>query len=1209
MAGSAIERPDSVIHPAKSINETRRLLQALAVFSTATTSAAGLDELGPALRPILEGALGAERYGFCLSEASGQHYCFTSDGLESPICGENALLAATLRPEGSTAEVIVLPNDHRWGCAPGQSPIFAPIVVNGATIGHLWACAADDVVADPSTADLLRTLTAQLALVLIRPARLVPRLGPVLAALRTLCTRTLDIEQVMWGITEILTKRFGVPSSIALLDGDHLIQRAWRHPDPVRQEDFGEELRNWILSRDEPLLTDLLQTHGPRYLDAQTLAALPITCDEGSVACPSQGLTAMPLFARDRAVGILLVWERAPQQQPAIPAAVLGQVGRYAGQAVERALEFERESRQRRRAEILVGILRSLLAREPLDHLLAKTVRGVVEATSAAAAAIFLYDADLPVVARTFVHTEDPDLHEVLITAAELPIPDCPAEQQMITTRQPISLGPQDRWSYDTNISPQYPYRLVVPIMNADQVFGAFYLYRSRREPFPHDEVRMAEEIATEAAIAIEQTRLVRSSERQDAILAVVHDLARRLNRAPTLQAIAEIAAEACATALASGMAALHLADASSQRLTLAAAIGLPQAYRQEIEQVAIGSYPSGTAAAERELVVIADTARATDWHGIQQLAQTHPQLRAIWALPLISEQDELLGTVTLFYPEPRAASESDVTLFRVLAHQIAVALERTILADRTRELYRASVASLAAAVDAKDPFTHNHSWRVAAMSRKLAESLGLPPSEVDMIELAGLLHDVGKIGIPDRVLQKPDGLDSDEWAMMRRHPDLGARILADNPALQPVVPIIRHHHERYDGQGYPDGLRGEEIPLGAAIVALADAVETMLSDRPYRRARSLAETIREVKACRGTHFMPCVVDALLDLLQAGEITPILQDTPPVEAFSVPQPVGPESRALGLLQRINGVVTTAGDIGGYLRRINAILEAEFPQSVCNILLREPERGDLYAELDPPDSTVYIQEEGRGIIGWVAQHGVTQNVPDTDADPRYLPPPTGQRMRSELAVPLLVDGYCIGVLNLESPRQAAFSHTDQQVVEMIATYVAQAIQVAMLHQHLRRNTERDPATGLLNERAFQERLEDQIDHAKETGVEFSIALLDADGLRYVNDVAGRAAGDAALRRIAAILASWVRPSDTVARSGDDEFALIIPQVTSWTLQTRLEQIEEVLADAAKTDIVPTVSWGIASFPDDGVSAADLITHAKAALAAAKRQREL
>ena len=180
----------------------------------------------------------------------------------------------------------------------------------------------------------------------------------------------------------------------------------------------------------------------------------------------------------------------------------------------------------------------------------------------------------------------------------------------------------------------------------------------------------------------------------------------------------------------------------------------------------------------------------------------------------------------------------------------------------------------LLAVVEEQRPDLHQHSTGVSDLSRAVAVSLGLPAKEVDLVVLAAELHDIGKVAIPDSVLGKPGPLDEQEWQLMRTHPLVGERLLVSVPTLLPVARIVRSSHERWDGGGYPDGLAGEAIPLAARIVAAADALDAMVSDRPYCTARTLDEAVAELRLHAGTQFDPAVVAALVDLLTSEDAVP-----------------------------------------------------------------------------------------------------------------------------------------------------------------------------------------------------------------------------------------------------------------------------------------------------------------------------------------------
>ena len=178
------------------------------------------------------------------------------------------------------------------------------------------------------------------------------------------------------------------------------------------------------------------------------------------------------------------------------------------------------------------------------------------------------------------------------------------------------------------------------------------------------------------------------------------------------------------------------------------------------------------------------------------------------------------------------------------------------------RPTQRVAIESLNATVDAKDPYTAGHSARVQRIALAVAQELGIAREKLDAVRFGGLFHDIGKIAVPDSILTKPGALSEDEYAVVKRHPADGAEIVSHFSRLHETVPLIRHHHERWDGKGYPDNLVGDEIPAEACVVGLADAWDAMTTDRPYRRALTVDEAAAEVRRCRGTQFAPQVVDA-----------------------------------------------------------------------------------------------------------------------------------------------------------------------------------------------------------------------------------------------------------------------------------------------------------------------------------------------------------
>jgi HD-GYP domain-containing protein (c-di-GMP phosphodiesterase class II) len=200
------------------------------------------------------------------------------------------------------------------------------------------------------------------------------------------------------------------------------------------------------------------------------------------------------------------------------------------------------------------------------------------------------------------------------------------------------------------------------------------------------------------------------------------------------------------------------------------------------------------------------------------------------------------------------------------------------------RDLFYGSVSALSQAIDAKDGFTRGHADRVSRIAGAIAREIGLPERQIEQIELAAMLHDIGKIGVEDRILMKPSRLDPEETQAMRRHSQYGASILEPSASLRPLVPMVLHHHESYDGSGYPDGLKAEAIPLGSRVIIVADAYEAMTSDRIYRKAMGHERAMEQLQKYKGVQFDPRMVRAIDQLLQKrGPGAFEVSDLPPIE--------------------------------------------------------------------------------------------------------------------------------------------------------------------------------------------------------------------------------------------------------------------------------------------------------------------------------------
>jgi putative nucleotidyltransferase with HDIG domain len=232
-------------------------------------------------------------------------------------------------------------------------------------------------------------------------------------------------------------------------------------------------------------------------------------------------------------------------------------------------------------------------------------------------------------------------------------------------------------------------------------------------------------------------------------------------------------------------------------------------------------------------------------------------------AVPL-QRGDQVMGCIYVLDKKQGDFDSVDSKLLNSIANESAIYLENAVLFEDVHGLMMGLLHSLTSAVDAKDAYTCGHSERVAVLSKLLASEYGLDEYQVERIYMAGLLHDVGKIGVPEGVLRKPGRLTVEEFEQMKRHPAIGARILQDVKQIQDIIPGVLHHHERFDGRGYPDGLSGQNIPLMGRIICLADCFDAMTSTRTYRRAMPLEVTLADIRRCSGTQFDPALTEAFL---------------------------------------------------------------------------------------------------------------------------------------------------------------------------------------------------------------------------------------------------------------------------------------------------------------------------------------------------------
>jgi HAMP domain-containing protein len=318
-------------------------------------------------------------------------------------------------------------------------------------------------------------------------------------------------------------------------------------------------------------------------------------------------------------------------------------------------------------------------------------------------------------------------------------------------------------------------------------------------------------------------------------------------------------------TGLEAGAIFLPSPDGSEYRLR--AGIGLDGRLRDAV--IPAGSGAVGRVAARGQTLTTSEPAAPA-----MAECATAPEECLSWALHVpMTASGKNRGVMTIGMRTGRGqVAADDLQMIGTLSAQVAVAIENSELKDRMERSYVETVSALAAAVEARDKYTRGHSRRVTEYSVGIARVMGLPEALVRDLESAALLHDIGKIGIPDHVLHSPGAPPPAESSFIHGHPIGGENILKPVGSLSRLCPVVRHHHERFDGTGYPDRLRGEAIPLAARILAVADAYDAMTSGRPYQPTRTREEALAELGRCRGTQFDPSCVEALCALLGAGHL-------------------------------------------------------------------------------------------------------------------------------------------------------------------------------------------------------------------------------------------------------------------------------------------------------------------------------------------------
>jgi putative nucleotidyltransferase with HDIG domain len=511
--------------------------------------------------------------------------------------------------------------------------------------------------------------------------------------------------------------------------------------------------------------------------------------------------------------------------------------------------------------------------------------------------------------------------------------------------------------------------------------------------------------------------------------------------------------------------------------------------------------------------------------------------------------------------------------------------------------LYLSTIETLAMAIDAKDQITHGHIRRVQHYAVGLAGRMGITETiQLKAIEAASLLHDMGKLAVPEYILNKPGKLTPAEFEKMKLHASVGADILSAIDFPYPVVPIVRHHHENWDGTGYPDGIGGSDIPIGARILSVVDCFDALTSDRPYRPRLSDADAIKILQDRRGSMYDPLVVDTFLATYSELAPTADHDRLPPATTtnneLSSPDTAAPSPHALDdiassaeemvvLFDLVRGLaaVTSAADltelVAHHVRRI-------VPASSCVLYLYNVSTDDLIAihatgEHSSHFNSIRIRR-GERLTGWVAANKQTIVNSDPVLDLGEMSRGLRPRLRSCLSTPIVHEDSLLGVFGLYSTESQAFTENHRRVCELVARQIAPS-----LRTHRRQE---DTAKGLLRSVATSghEALDKEGGH-------LSIALIDVDPA-----LKGRVS-DSALAKLAAIVKVGLRSADVLFHDDRGELIALLGGTSSDAAMNVVRRIADRVRQHSTDSDPLNIRVGIASTPDDGLSIDSLISAAR------------
>src|SRR5579871_1409717 len=569
--------------------------------------------------------------------------------------------------------------------------------------------------------------------------------------------------------------------------------------------------------------------------------------------------------------------------------------------------------------------------------------------------------------------------------------------------------------------------------------------------------------------------------------------------------------------------------------------------------------------------------------------------------------------------------------LGRLEAEKERVEIEKQHV-EQIASLNMRTIEALALAIEAKDHTTHTHLQRVRTYAVEIAKELNLAEAEIEALRAAALLHDIGKLAVPEQIINKPGKLSHEEFEKMKVHPIVGAEILERVAFPYPVAPIVRSHHERWDGSGYPEGLAGEQIPIGARILAAVDCLDALASHRQYRPALPLAEAMEKVKEKAGSWFDPQIVSILQNrFIELERMAQMSEDTAatiglsrsvrvergiaPAAGFERSEPTHGAVENADFLTSIASARQEAQTMFELSQDLGVSLSLSETLSVLSMRLRKMipydsiavfvnRNGWLLPELVSGDnfralSSLKIRV-GEGLCGWVAENSkpIVNGNPEVEAG--YMADPTKQTtLQSALVVPLEGLNGVVGVLAMYQATRDAFTPDHLRILLAVASKVALSVENALKYQQAESSATTDYLTGLPNARSLFVHLAQEVARCRRMKTSLAVLVCDIDGFKQINDSFGHLEGDKLLREFTTRLKDVCRGYDYVARMGGDEFVITAPGLIAEAAQEKAQRLNQAAIESGRhvcgRDLI-TLSVGMAFCPEDGFDVERLLAEA-------------